>query len=90
MFVGHALQDVLEPSEGLDVVELCGGDEGTYGCPSDTTAVRAREQMVLATQRDGANGAFDGVVVEFNTPVIKEEADGAPTVRQGHCGAGCG
>ena len=35
---------------------------------------------VLAAQRDGANGAFDGVVVGFNTPVIKEEARD-PTVQ---------
>lgn len=26
MSVGHALQDVSEPCEGLDVVELYGGD----------------------------------------------------------------
>ena len=45
MTVGHALQDVSEPGKGLDVVELCGGDEGADGCPSGAAAVRAREQM---------------------------------------------
>jgi hypothetical protein len=39
MTVGHALQDVSEPDEGLDVVELCGGDEGADGCPSDAATV---------------------------------------------------
>ena len=35
MTVGHALQDVSEPGKGLDVVELCGGDEGADAmeCP---------------------------------------------------------
>jgi hypothetical protein len=39
MPVGHALQDVSEPGKGLDVVELCGGDEGADGRPSDAAAV---------------------------------------------------
>jgi hypothetical protein len=47
MTVGHALQDISEPGKGLDVVELCGGDEGADGCPPDAAAVRAREQMVF-------------------------------------------
>ena len=51
MTVGHALQDVFEPGKGLDVVELCGGDEGADGCPSDAGTVRAREQMVFAPER---------------------------------------
>jgi hypothetical protein len=74
MTVGHALQDVSEPGKGLDVVELCGGDEGADGCPSDAATVRAREQMVLAP----ADGAFDGVGVEFDTAVIEEAAKVAP------------
>ena len=37
MTVGHALQDVSEPGKGLDVVELCGGDEGADGCRPDAT-----------------------------------------------------
>ena len=51
MSVGHALQDVLEPCEGLDVVKLCGGDEGADDCPSDAAAVSPREQMVFASER---------------------------------------
>ena len=52
MTVGHALQDVSEPDKGFDVVELCGGDEGADGCPSDAATVRAREQIVLAPERN--------------------------------------
>jgi hypothetical protein len=43
MTIGHALQDVSEPGKGLDVIELCGGDEGADGCPSNAAAVGARE-----------------------------------------------
>jgi len=49
---GHAREHVLEIGEGLDVVELCGGDEGADGCPSDAATVRAREQMVFAPERN--------------------------------------
>ena len=55
MTVGHALQDVSEPDEGFDVVELCGGDKGADGCPSDAATVRAREQMVFAPERNSAS-----------------------------------
>jgi hypothetical protein len=78
MTVGHAFQDVLEIGEGLDVVELCSGDEGADGCPSDSAAVRAREQVVFATKRDWPDGAFDRIVVEFDTAVIEESGEGRP------------
>src|SRR5258705_9988558 len=78
MSVGHALQDVLEPCEGLDVVELCGGDEGADDCPSDAAAVRPREEMVFASERDGPDGALDRVVVEFDAAVIEESGEGWP------------
>jgi hypothetical protein len=58
MSVGHALQDVSEPCEGLDVIELCGGDERADSRPSDAAAVQAREQMVFAPARDGPDGAL--------------------------------
>src|ERR1700676_5071765 len=78
MTVGHALQDVSEPGKGLDVVELCGGDEGADGCPSDAATVRAREQMVFAPERDGPDGALDRAVVEFDAAVIEESGEGWP------------
>jgi hypothetical protein len=78
MTVGHALQDVSEPGKGLDVVELCGGDEGADGCPSGAAAVRAREQMVFAPERDGPDGALDRIVVELDAAVIEESGEGWP------------
>src|SRR5882762_9760413 len=76
--VGHALQYVSEIGKGLDVVELCGGDEGADGCPSGAAAVRAREQMVFAPERDGPDGALDRIVVEFDAAVIEEAGKGGP------------
>ena len=76
MSVCHALKDVLEPSEGRDVVELCGGDERAYGCPSDAATVGAREQMIFPPERDGADGALDRIIVEFDAAVIEESGEG--------------
>ena len=76
--VGHALQYVSEIGKGLDVVELCGGDEGADGCPSDAAAVRACEQMIFASERDRPDGALDRIVVEFNAAVIEEAGEGGP------------
>jgi hypothetical protein len=78
MTVGHALQHVSEPGKGLDVVELCGGDEGADGYPSDSATVRAREQMVFAPERDGPDGALDWIVVEFDAAVVEESGEGWP------------
>ena len=78
MAVGHALEHVLEIGEGLDVVELGGGEEGGDGRPAVGAAIGSGEQVVLAAERDGADGALDGVVVEFDAAVIEEAAEGVP------------
>ena len=85
MTVGHAFQDVLEIGEGLDVVELCSGDEGADGCPSDPAAVRAREQVVFAAKRDGPDGALDRIVVGFDAAVWwYENAEGLQRCAPGY------
>jgi hypothetical protein len=48
MSAGHAFQHVLEIGEGLDVIELGGGNEGTDGCPSGAAAVGFRPLSALA------------------------------------------
>jgi hypothetical protein len=40
MAVRHALEDVSEIGEWLDVVELCGGDERADGGPTRATTIR--------------------------------------------------
>ena len=50
----HALENVSEVGERLDVIELGGGDESADGGPACAAAVGAREQVVLAPERDGA------------------------------------
>ena len=78
MAVKHSLEDVAEIGEGLDVVELCGFDKRADDGPAVGAAVGAGEQVVLATKGDRANGTLDGVVVEIDTAVIEEQAEGRP------------
>src|SRR5258708_17990636 len=90
MTVGHALQDVSEPGKGLDVVELCSGDQGADGCPSGAAAVRAGKQMGLAPERDGPDGALDRIVVEFDAAVIEASGEGWPARERITNGLGAG
>jgi hypothetical protein len=41
-------------------------------------AVGAGEERVFAVERDRADGALDGVVVDFDPAVIEEEAEAGP------------
>lgn len=49
---GYALEHVLEIGEGLDIVELGGGDERANG-RSALGVAGSGEQVVLAADRDG-------------------------------------
>lgn len=66
MTVGHATKHVFEVGEGLDVVELRGGNKGADGRPARSPAIGSGEQVVFAAECDGADGAFHGVGVEFD------------------------
>ena len=71
MPAGHAFEHVREIGEGLDVVELGGGDERAdvaqrWAPPSDPA------NRVLTAQRDRPDGTFDGVGVELDAAIIKE------------------
>src|SRR5258708_2800194 len=78
MALGHALQDVPEIGERLDVVELCRGDEGTNGGPSLSATIGAGEQMVLAPKREGSDRARARMVVEIDPTVLQEMTGGRP------------
>jgi hypothetical protein len=45
-------------------------------------AIRSREQRIFPVERDGADGAFDGIVVELDTAIVDEARQTFPA-RQG-------
>jgi hypothetical protein len=67
--VRNVFEHVLEIGEGLDVVELGGGDERADRCPAFNASVGSGKQVVLATERNGADRALDGIGVEFDAAV---------------------
>lgn len=74
----HAFKDVREIGKGLDVVEFCGGDERAHGRPTISSAVRSGKQVVLATERNWPDCAFNRVGVEFEAAIAEEAAKGIP------------
>ena len=74
----HALEDVLQVGIGLDVVELRGRDEGGDDRPPIGAAIRSREEVVLAAERDRADRPLDRIGVELDAAVVEESAEGLP------------
>lgn len=68
---------------GINGVELAGLDQrGDHG-PVLGADVVTGEESVLAIQRDGADGPLDGVVVELDPAVAKEQAEAVPVFGDG-------
>jgi hypothetical protein len=42
-------------------------------------AIGAGEECIFTVERDRADGALDGVVVDFDPAIIEEEAEASPT-----------
>jgi hypothetical protein len=72
MTVDDPGEDVCQIPERIDVVQLAGFDQRGDGGPVLGASVRTREQRILSVERDRADGAFDGVVVELDAAVIDE------------------
>ena len=51
---GDRFEGRLQVGEGLDAVDLCGGDQGGDACPGAATLVVAGEESILARERDRA------------------------------------
>src|SRR5271170_8172572 len=80
---------VYDPGEGVgqvrervDVVQLTCLDQRSDDGPVFGAAVRACEQSIFPVERDGANGTFDGVVVELDATIVDEARQPLPA-RQG-------
>src|SRR5205823_3957542 len=76
--VDDAHEDVGQIRERVDVVQLAGLDQGRDGGPMFGASVRAGKQRVLPVERYWADGALDGVVVEFDAAVIDEARQALP------------
>ncbi len=65
MTARHALQHILHVGVRLDVVKLCSRKECCDDGPAVGAPVRAGEEMVLAPERDQADGTLDRVGIRL-------------------------
>ncbi len=75
MAVCEPFENVLQVGIGLDVVELCGGDERGDDGPAVGASIGAGKEMVLAPEGDRPDRALDCVGVEFDTPILEEATE---------------
>lgn len=67
-------QDARQISMRLDHVEFAGFDEGCDDGPVLRPGIVTSEERIFAVQGNGANGTFDGIVVELDATVVEEPA----------------
>lgn len=81
----------------IDAVHFAGLDERGDDGPVLGSGVMTCEECILSVQRDGADGAFDGVVVDLDAAIGEEAAKALAVFRdvgecfaQGRFGRGAG
>ncbi len=74
----NAADDVGDVGLRIDLAELSGLDERGEDGPVFAAGVGAGVQGVLAGERQGSNGALDGVVVDLDPAVVEEKGQARP------------
>ena len=70
--VDHAREHVMDIGVGFDVVELAGLNQRTEHGPTLAAAIATREEMILATECNRPDRAFNRVGIELDATVMKE------------------
>ncbi len=68
--VNHALEHIGDIGIRFNLIELRGFDQRADRCPAFATLITAREQMILAAQRNGPDGPLDRVGIELDAAVL--------------------
>jgi hypothetical protein len=76
-----ASEDVGEPCERVDVVELGGLDQGIDGGGAMAAFVRASEGPVASASGHGPHGPLGGVVADAGTAILEEASESVPAVK---------
>ena len=64
------------------MVHLAGFDQRGVDGPISSALIRTGEQMILAPERDGPDGALDDVVVGLDAPIVEEAGQARPARRR--------
>ena len=70
MTVDDPGEDVGQIRERVDVIELTGLDQAGDRGPVFGASIRPGEQSIFSVERDGSDGAFDGIVVELEATIV--------------------
>src|SRR4030081_1001244 len=73
-----AVDDVGQPSLWINIVEFGGLDERVHDRRTPSSGVGTSEEIILAAERDWANGAFGGVVAHFEAAITGKSRQGVP------------
>lgn len=68
--LGDALEHHAQEGVGIEVVEPRAADEAAEESGALAAAVGVGEEVVLAPERDVAQGALGGVVVDLQVPAL--------------------
>ena len=77
--IGDAGQHVSEIRFGIETVEFGAADQAVDRGGALAAGIGTREQEVFPTQSNGAQGAFGGVVVDFEAAVVYVTQQRIPT-----------
>lgn len=78
MAINDGGERVRHPGVGIDGVEFAGFDQRRQHRPVLRPGVVACEEGVLSVERDGADGSFDGIVIDLDTAVGQEQGQAVP------------
>ena len=70
--IGDASENVAQLRLGIKAVELGGFDQGVDGGGALAAGVGAGEEIILAAEGERPDGAFGGVVVDLQAPVVAD------------------
>jgi hypothetical protein len=68
--VRYVFEDLVQIDLRVETVELGGAEQGLDGCGAFSAGVGACEEEILASERDDAQRAFSGVVVDLELSII--------------------
>ena len=62
------VDDVAEAGFGIEAIEFCGCDEGVNRRGTFAACIESGEEIVLAAESQGEDGAFGRIVIDLQPP----------------------
>lgn len=81
--IGDAGDDVGEPGLRVDVVQLCGADQGIHEGGALPAALGPREEPGLPSEGHAAERSFGGIVGQADTAILKEPGEACLMTKPG-------